>query len=91
MQSQTISKDPIDFPLIDIKVEKVDYQPKAYISEHDNLKEAVLACESQYELFCVNEHTKEVYNDSWYTVEEYMGKFYVVNVLNKLYNLGDFN
>jgi hypothetical protein len=88
---QKIIRQPIDFPLIDIKVEQIDCQPKAYISEHDNLKDAVLACESQYELFGTNFHTGDKYSDDFYIVEEYMGTFYVVNVLNQLYNLGDFN
>lgn len=50
MQSKTLSTIPIDFPLCEIKVEKVEgYEVKSYLSRHTNLKDALLACEFEME------------------------------------------
>lgn len=50
MQSRTLSMDPIDFPLCEIKVEKVEgYEVKSYLSKHLSLKDALLACEFEME------------------------------------------
>lgn len=82
MQSRAISKDPIDFPLIDIKVEKVDgYDVVSWVSTHDNLKDAVLACEFEYE----NQNNPD--DNDEFTVLDDGVRFYVVGRLNQIMNL----
>ena len=80
MQSRTLSKDPIDFPLIDIEVESVKgYKIISWLSEHDTLKDAVLACEFEFESSMNNNDRFWVLNDE--------SKYYVVDRLCQITNL----
>lgn len=77
---QKMNREPIDFPLIDIKVEKVDgYDVVSWISTHDNLKDAVLACEF--------EHENNPYDTDELIVLDDDVRFYVVGRLNQIMNL----
>lgn len=82
-----MSRKPIDFPLIDIKVEQTDCELKTYRSKHDSLKEAVLACEFEYESFDSKVFPNMVIDNETLIVQEYMNEFYVVDRLNQIHNL----
>lgn len=87
---QRMSREPIDFPVIDIKVEKVDYPILAFICKRSNLKDCLLACEMMYETHAGfdNDNTANYDVDNeFFIIQEYQGEFYIVDRPNQIYNL----
>ena len=83
MQSKTLSRVPINFPLYEITVEKVDgYEVKSYISKHINIKDALLACEFEMETNNTSIGFHVLFEDNGL-----LGLYYVVDGFCQMINL----
>ena len=83
MQSRTLSMDPIDFPLCEITVEKVeDYEVKSYLSKHLSLRDASLACEFEMESNKTSIGFHVLFEDNGL-----LGLYYVVDGFCQMINL----
>lgn len=75
-----ISTLPIDFTIHNIEVEQIlDYKVVSYLSVHNNLRDACLSCDLEFEV------TDDINAKFWVLQDEF--NFYVVDRLCQLTNL----